>query len=209
MKGYFISIEGTDGSGKTTQVQKILDYFTQKGLPVVFTREPGGTPIAEKIRDILLDGSHTALCSTAEILLYAASRAQHLEEKILPAIQEGKVVLSDRFSDSMVAYQGFGRGLDISWVEEVNAMATKGKMPDVTIYLDISPEYGIMRKKTDSEHKLDRLEQEALEFHQRVYEGYQYLWQKYPHRIHRVDATQSVEEVFVQIQKILDSLFEV
>lgn len=204
MKGYFISIEGTDGSGKTTQTHKILDYLTQKGLRVTFTREPGGTPIAEQIREILLNPTHTALCNRAEILLYAASRAQHLEEKILPAVYAGQVVLSDRFSDSTVAYQGFGRGLDIDWVEQVNDIATGGVMPDITIYLDIPPEHGIMRKKTDANHVLDRLEKENIEFHQKVYEGYQYLCKKYPRRIQRIDATKSVEEVFSEIQKVLD-----
>lgn len=209
MKGYFISVEGTDGSGKTTQIQKMVAYFQQQGYEVLCTREPGGTPIGESIRDILLNPSHTALCDRAEILLYAASRAQHLEEKILPAVKGGKIVISDRFADSTVAYQGFGRKLDANWVEEVNVSATNGVTPDLTIYLDVPPKQGILRKHLEEHHTLDRLEQETLEFHERVYEGYQALWKKYPKRIRRIDATLSVEKVFLQVKQELDTFLNI
>lgn len=209
MKGYFISVEGTDGSGKTTQIQKMVAYFQQQGYEVLCTREPGGTPIGEAIRDILLNPSHTALCDRAEILLYAASRAQHLEEKILPAVKDGKIVISDRFADSTVAYQGFGRKLDANWVEEVNVSATNGVTPDLTIYLDVPPKQGILRKHLEEHHTLDRLEQETLEFHERVYEGYQALWKKYPKRIRRIDATLSVEKVFLQVKQELDTFLNI
>lgn len=206
MKGYFISIEGTDGSGKTTQIGKIVAYLENKGFSVVLTREPGGTPISEKIRNLLLDEKNNALCDRAEMLLYGAARAQHLQEKILPALAEGKIVLCDRFADSTIAYQGFGRELGMERVEAVNREATGGVMPDMTIYLDLAPEKGIARKKQEDDHTLDRLEQEKMEFHQRVYEGYQALWKKYPNRIRRIDADQGTEEVFLQIKTEIDGL---
>lgn len=206
MKGYFISIEGTDGSGKTTQIGKIVAYLENKGFSVVLTREPGGTPISEKIRNLLLDEKNNALCDRAEMLLYGAARAQHLQEKILPALAEGKIVLCDRFADSTIAYQGFGRELGMERVEAVNREATGGVMPDITIYLDLAPEKGIARKKQEDDHTLDRLEQEKMEFHQRVYEGYQALWKKYPNRIRRIDADQGTEEVFLQIKTEIDGL---
>lgn len=206
MKGYFISIEGTDGSGKTTQIGKIVAYLENKGFSVVLTREPGGTLISEKIRNLLLDEKNNALCDRAEMLLYGAARAQHLQEKILPALAEGKIVLCDRFADSTIAYQGFGRELGMERVEAVNREATGGVMPDITIYLDLAPEKGIARKKQEDDHTLDRLEQEKMEFHQRVYEGYQALWKKYPNRIRRIDADQGTEEVFLQIKTEIDGL---
>ena len=145
MKGYFISVEGGDGSGKSTQMQKIEAYLTEMGQEVLLTREPGGTPMAEKIREMILDPANRDLTGRAEMLLYAAARAQHVEEKILPALRAGKTVLSDRFTDSSIAYQGFGRGLG-DMVAEVNRIATGGVEPDLTIFLNITPAAGMARK---------------------------------------------------------------
>ena len=168
MKGYFISVEGGDGSGKSTQMQKIEAYLTEMGQEVLLTREPGGTPMAEKIREMILDPANRDLTGRAEMLLYAAARAQHVEEKILPALRAGKTVLSDRFTDSSIAYQGFGRGLG-DMVAEVNRIATGGVEPDLTIFLNITPAAGMARKNRQAGHVLDRLEQEKAAFHEAVY----------------------------------------
>ena len=167
MKGYFISVEGGDGSGKSTQIRKIDAYLQEKGLDFILTRAPGGTPVAEKIRELILDPANKALTGRAEMLLYAASSAQHVEEKILPALAEGKVVLSDRFTDSSIAYQAYGRGLG-DMVAEVNRIATGGKEPDLTIFLKITPAAGMARKNNQDGHVLDRLELEKAAFHETV-----------------------------------------
>ncbi len=206
MKGYFLSVEGGDGSGKSTQIKKIEAYLRERGQKVLLTREPGGTPVAEKIRELILDPANQALTGRAEMLLYAASRAQHVEEKILPALAEGKTVLSDRFTDSSIAYQGFGRGLG-EMVAEVNRIATGGREPDLTIFLNISPAAGMARKNKQSGHALDRLEQEKAAFHEAVYAGYLTLAKESGGRIAAIDADRSAEEVFADIKKHLDRLF--
>lgn len=206
MKGYFISVEGGDGSGKSTQMQKIERYLREKGLAYILTREPGGTPTAEKIRELILDPANKALTGRAEMLLYAASRAQHVEEKILPALAEGKVVLSDRFTDSSIAYQGYGRGLG-EMVAEVNRIATGGKEPDLTIFLNITPAAGMARKQKQDGHTLDRLELEKAAFHETVYEGYLALAKASGGRIADIDANRPAEEVFADIKERLDQLF--
>ena len=206
MKGYFISVEGGDGSGKSTQIKKIEAYLQEKGLDYILTREPGGTPVAEKIRELILDPANKALTGRAEMLLYAASRAQHVEEKILPALEEGKVVLSDRFTDSSIAYQAYGRGLG-DMVAEVNRIATGGKEPDLTIFLNISPAVGMSRKNNQDGHELDRLELEKAAFHETVYEGYLALARENSERIANIDADRPIEEVFADIRERLDRLF--
>ena len=206
MKGYFISVEGGDGSGKSTQIKKIETYLQEKGLDYILTREPGGTPVAEKIRELILDPANKALTGRAEMLLYAASRAQHVEEKILPALAEGKVVLSDRFTDSSIAYQAYGRGLG-SMVAEVNRIATGGKEPDLTIFLNITPAAGMARKNNQDGHVLDRLELEQAAFHETVYEGYLALARESGGRIADIDADRPAEEVFADIKASLDKLF--
>ena len=207
MRGYFISIEGSDGSGKSTQLKRIVAYLEKQGFSVLVTREPGGTPVAEKIRELILDTDNKALTDKAEMLLYAASRAQHTAEKILPALEQGKIVISDRFADSSIAYQGYGRELG-SMVAQVNAIATGGLSPDLTIFLDVPPKVGLFRKETETSHTLDRLEMEKLEFHERVYEGYQALCKEYPKRIYAVDGTKEPEAVFMELQKALDGLLQ-
>ena len=206
MKGYFISVEGGDGSGKSTQIRKIEAYLQEKGLDYILTREPGGTPVAEKIRELILDPANKALTGRAEMLLYAASRAQHVEEKILPALAEGKVVLSDRITDSSIAYQAYGRGLG-DMVAEVNRIATGGKEPDLTIFLNITPAAGMARKNNQDGHVLDRLELEKAAFHETVYEGYLALARESGGRIADIDADSPAEEVFADIKKRLDQLF--
>ncbi len=206
MKGYFISVEGGDGSGKSTQIKKIEAYLREKGREVLLTREPGGTPVAEKIRELILDPANKALTGRAEMLLYAASRAQHVEEKILPALEAGKVVLTDRFTDSSIAYQAYGRGLG-DMVAEVNRIATGGKAPDLTIFLNITPAAGMVRKNNQAGHELDRLEQEKASFHETVYEGYLALARESDGRIADIDADRPAEEVFADIKERLDRLF--
>lgn len=206
MKGYFISVEGGDGSGKSTQIKKIEAYLRERGQEVLLTREPGGTPMAEKIRELILDPANKALTGRAEMLLYAASRAQHVEEKILPALAAGKTVLSDRFTDSSIAYQAYGRGLgDV--VAEVNRIATGGKQPDLTIFLNIAPVVGMARKGRQDGHTLDRLEQEKAAFHEKVYEGYLALAKENSARIANIDADRNAEAVFAEIKKELDRIF--
>ena len=206
MKGYFISVEGGDGSGKSTQIKKIETYLQENGLDYILTREPGGTPVAEKIRELILDPANKALTGRAEMLLYAASRAQHVEEKILPALAEGKVVLSDRFTDSSIAYQAYGRGLG-DMVAEVNRIATGGKEPDLTIFLNITPAAGMARKNNQDGHVLDRLELEKAAFHETVYEGYLALARESGRRIAEIDADRPADELFADIKKRLDQLF--
>lgn len=204
--GYFISMEGGDGSGKSTQIGKMQAYLSGYGIDVDVTREPGGTPTAEKIRGLVLDPENAALTGRAEMLLYAASRAQHLEERILPALAAGTTVITDRFTDSSIAYQGYGRGLG-GIVAEANRIATGGREPDLTFFLDIAPEDGMSRKKRQERHALDRLEQEEAAFHARVYQGYLALSAGNPGRIRVIDASRPPDEVFAEIRKELDRLF--
>lgn len=204
-KGYFISIEGGDGSGKSTQIKKMVSYLEEKGYSVVVTREPGGTPIAEAIRNIILNPAYSHMTARTEMLLYAASRAQHVEEKILPALSAGKIVLSDRFTDSSIAYQAYGRDLG-DMVRIVNEIATAGLKPDLTIYLALSAADGIARKQAQQQHSLDRMELETQAFHERVAAGYEALCQAEPARICRIDAGQEIKTVFSHIRSALDVL---
>ena len=207
MEGFFISVEGGDGSGKSTQLLKIKEYLNKKGQAYIFTREPGGTSISEKIRDIILDPANTEMTDLTEALLYAASRAQHIDEVILPALKEGKVVISDRFVDSSLAYQGYARNLgDTVW--EINSPAVSKCMPDITFFLDVSPEEAMERIASRGH---DRLEKEEMNFHQKVYEGYQKLIEKdkalEENRIYSIKANRDPEEVWKDIEKILDEHF--
>lgn len=202
-QGIFITLEGPDGSGKSTQIQYLREYFDETGIPCVFTREPGGTSIGEKLRGIILDKDNSEMSSMTEALLYAASRAQHVEELIKPALAAGKVVVCDRFIDSSIAYQGYGRDLGES-VRIINELAVDGCMPDVTFLLALSPEEG---KSRIGEENQDRLEQEKIEFHNKVYEGYRKLAQMYPQRFVEIDAggdRESVRrEIYAHLERIL------
>ncbi len=207
MNNFFISIEGTDGSGKSTQIQKIQEYLQAKNHPIRLTREPGGTDIAEEIRELLLHPDHKEMAPKTEMLLYAAARAQHVEELILPTLASGVSVLTDRFVDSSIAYQAYGRELG-EMVTIVNEIATGGKTPDMTFFLDLPPHLGIARKQKEENHVMDRLELEAETFHKRVYDGFVALCMENPDRVRRIDASQSKEAVFAEIQKGLDELLE-
>ncbi len=204
-KGLFITLEGGDGAGKTTQINNIEKFFTEKGYTVMRTREPGGTRISEKLRDILLDRENSEMFPVTEMLIYAASRAQHVNEKILPALARGEIVICDRFTDSSVAYQGYGRELG-DMVAEVNSHATGGLTPDITFWLDIDPEAG--RARASRAGELDRLELERSDFHYRLYDGYCRLAAAHPERIRRIDASSSVEDMKTVIYGYLSDLLQ-
>ena len=204
----FITFEGPDGSGKSTVIKAVYERLINDGYSVILTREPGGTPIAEKIRDIILDNSNTALDARTEALLYAASRRQHLVEKIWPAIKEGKIVLCDRFLDSSLAYQGEGRKLGIENILNVNLFATENTYPDLTLFFNISPEEGLKRVSKDKKRVADRLDNENANFHQAVYNGFLKVNSMYKDRIQVVDATKSLNEVIENAYKIIKSKLE-
>jgi dTMP kinase len=193
MKGIFITIEGGDGSGKSTQIDMLMSYFNEHGFDVLLTREPGGTPISEKIREVILDSNNMEMANMTEVLLYAAARAQHVAEFIKPNIEQGKVVICDRFVDSSVVYQGYARGVGIDAVETINSYATLGLLPDLTILLDLPPDLGLSRKK--NQQALDRLELASDAFHIKVNEGYRLLAKRHQSRILTVDATNSIETI--------------
>ena len=197
MRGIFITIEGPDGSGKTTALQQVVPRLQQEmNRKVVATREPGGSPIAEKIRSLILDPSHTDMDSRTEALLYAASRRQHLIEKVFPVLESGDVIFCDRFVDSSIAYQGYARGIGEEGIREINEFATEGIEPDVTLYIDVPAEVGIQRIHANlDEREYNRLDQEKLAFHEKVRAGYQHLAQANPERIVVVDGTMSRESV--------------
>ena len=193
MRGIFISMEGPDGSGKSTQLELIKKYLEEKGYEIIITREPGGTRISEAVREIILNKEYTEMGYMTEALLYASARAQLVTEVIKPAIESGKAVISDRFVDSSAVYQGMARGLGVENVYKINEFAIQGMMPDLTIHLDLPAKVGISRKKDQKE--LDRMEMEALDFHEKVAEGYRKLASLAPDRIYTIDATQSIETI--------------
>ena len=198
-RGAFLTVEGLDGSGKGTQIERLTDALDRWGFEVVHTREPGGTPIGEKIREILLDRENTGMTDVTEALLYAASRAQHVREKILPEVARGRVVLCDRYLDSSVAYQGGGRQLGIDRVLAINAPAVEGAMPDLTVYLDLDHRESLRRRCAASEP--DRMEMEADSFHARVEDGYHQLIARDPDRFVVVDAGKTRDEIAAEIQE--------
>ncbi|MCK5811987.1 MAG: dTMP kinase [Clostridiales bacterium] len=193
-RGLFISIEGLDGSGKTTGILKIKKHFEDNGHQVVVLREPGGTKIGEKVRDILLDAKNTEMDDVAEMLLYASSRAQLFSQIIKPTLESGIIVICDRFIDSSVAYQGYGRGIAIDDVLSVNLTAIQNTLPDITIFIDIDPKTSLNRRFSVSE--TDRLENEKIQFHQRVYEGYLALCKRFAKRIKRIDGNGSIDHIY-------------
>lgn len=194
-RGKFITLEGGEGSGKTTMIGRIGSYFEERGIPYVVTREPGGIEIAEKIRSIILNPLHTAMDARTEALLYAAARSQHLAEKVEPALRAGKAVICDRFVDSSLVYQGYARGLGIENVWAINRFAIGDLMPDVTLYLDIEPEVGLARIDAHDGREVNRLDLENLEFHRKVREGYFLLKEQFPERIRVIDASMKQEDV--------------
>ena len=191
----FITIEGTEGSGKTTVAKELAKLLTTNGYEVVHTREPGGTPISESIRNVILDKNNTSMDGRTEALLYAASRRQHLVEKIWPALKEGKIVLCDRFLDSSLAYQGYARGLGYDEVLSINLCATENTYPDLTLFFVIEPEAGLQRIAKNKNREVNRLDLEKLPFHQKVYDAFIELSKKFPERYVTIDASQSLEKV--------------
>ncbi|WP_312355882.1 dTMP kinase [Aminipila sp.] len=204
-RGLFISIEGPDGSGKSTQIRLLKEFLDESGLEAILTREPGGTVISEKIRQLILDKQHTEMDPMTEALLYAASRAQHVAEVIKPAIETGKTVICDRFVDSSIAYQGYGRQLGDA-VRIINEYAVAGCMPDITFLLKVEPSIGKERIK---EEEQDRLEKEKLDFHNAVFQGYLDLERIYTDRIIGIDAAKDIDaisnEIILHIRKILNA----
>lgn len=178
MRGMFVTFEGCEGSGKSTQLRLLSEYLKERGRDFVFTREPGGSAISEKIRAIILDGANFEMCDECEALLYAAARFQHLKDVIVPALESGRLVICDRYVDSSLAYQGYARGLGFEFIERINAPALGEYAPDMTVFLDIPPDRAFARKHgADSG---DRIEAQGMEFHMKVYEGYRQLMKKYP-----------------------------
>lgn len=203
-EGFFITLEGGDGSGKTTVLGRVAAYLQNRSMPYRITREPGGVEIAEKIRSIILDPAHTAMDARTEALLYAASRSQHLAEVVEPALREGLTVLCDRFVDSSLVYQGHARGLGIEEVWSINRFAIGDRMPDLTFYLDVDPEIGLSRIAANQEREVNRLDLESLSFHQKVREGYQLLVDANPGRIVVLDANRPIHMVEQDIVRTLE-----
>ena len=191
----FITLEGPEGSGKTTAVEAAVKALEAKGYQIVRTREPGGTPIAEQIRNVILDKANTNMDPRTEALLYAASRRQHLVEKVWPALKEGKIVICDRYLDSSLAYQGGARGLGVENILNVNLFATENTFPDLTLLFDITPEEGLKRISANANREVNRLDLEKLEFHHKVRNTFLELAKRYPDRYVIIDASKSREEV--------------
>jgi dTMP kinase len=207
-KGLFITFEGIDGCGKSTQLAQAAKRLEAEGLPLVVTREPGGTPIAEKIRGLLISPEHKEMATECELLLYLAARAQHVREKIIPALNEGNIVLCDRFQEATIAYQGFGRGLPIDLLQMINRFATQGLKPDLTFIFDISS--SLSRIRIDSMGKgKDRLEQNGEEFFDKIRTGYKKIAESEPSRVVLLDGTKSIGELAdIVYSKILSQIKE-
>lgn len=204
-KGLFITLEGGDGAGKTSLMEEAARVLEARGIQYMTTREPGGIRIAESIREIILNPSHTEMDARTEALLYAAARRQHLAEKVEPMLAQGITVLCDRFVDSSLAYQGYARGLGIEEVLSINMFATAGRFPDLTFYLDIEPEQGLARIAAGQGREVNRLDLEGLSFHHKVREGYRIVSGMFPSRIHEIDASGSFEEVAAALTARLDA----
>ncbi len=195
-KGLFITFEGGDGAGKSTQIERLKGYLEEQGYEVLLTREPGGTNVGEKIREVLLDPANVEMDPMTETMLYAAARAQLVAEVIRPALHKGMIVISDRFLDSSLAYQAWGRGLGSS-VLEINSYGIGDCMPDLTVYLRVDPDTG---RKRIRQREQDRIESETEQFHQKVFNGYEQLCKDYPERIFCVDASRSIEDIEMTIR---------
>lgn len=202
MKGLFISFEGNDGSGKSSCLKRIIVDLKEKGYDVVLTREPGGSKIAEQIRNVILDTNNLGMDPKTEALLYAASRRENVIKTIVPALNEGKIVLCDRYIDSSLAYQGYARNIGIDAVEHMNQFATDGLYPSISFLFCVKPEIGLNRINKNRTNK-DRLELEKLEFHNKVYDGYMYVAEKYKDRIVKIDGEKTPDEVYDDVTKIL------
>ncbi len=211
-KGYFITVEGLDGSGKSTQMDLITRYLKERGRKVIVSLEPGGTSIADRIRDLLLDPQCSDMDVRTELFLYLASRAQHTSRLIIPALNRGMDVICSRYYDATIAYQGYARGLDRDFIKNANDFATYGLHPDLTIIIDIEPRQGISqahttKKKHNVKGKGDRMEQESLDFYRTVRKGYQAIASREKHRVKLVPFRKGAENLFHDIQKVLDEFF--
>jgi dTMP kinase len=209
----FITFEGVEGSGKTTQIRRLKTYLNRKGIPCTVTREPGGTSIGDQVRKILLNPDHKDLDPLAELFLYEAARAQHIKEFIKPLLEKKGVILCDRFADASVAYQGYGRRLGFRLVERLNQMATDGLRPDITFLLDCPTDLGlqraIRRNEVLKQEKEGRFEREKIQFHNRVRRGYLALARKEPRRVKVIDTRKGEDKVFEEIQHIIDKIIGV
>ncbi|AGT30485.1 thymidylate kinase [Geobacillus genomosp. 3] len=203
MNGYFVSFEGPEGAGKTTMIGKLESFLRERSFDVMVTREPGGVRIAEAIRALILNREYTEMDGRTEALLYAAARRQHLLEKIVPALEAGRIVLCDRFVDSSLAYQGFARGLGIEDVWKINEFAIDGYMPSLTVYFDIDPQTGLERIRKNREREVNRLDLESLSFHDKVREGYRELAKRFADRIIVIDAGRPLDVVFAETAAVV------
>ncbi len=201
-RGIFISFEGIEGTGKSTQARLLSEYLAKKGLKTLLTEEPGGTPISLQIRKVLLSTKHKEMDYLTELLLYNADRIQHIKEKIIPAIDCGRIVITDRFSDSTAAYQGYGRGISLKLIDSLDRIATGRMRPNLTILLDLDVETGLMRNKKIN--KMDRLELEDVKFHKKVREGFLKLAAREPKRIKLVKASKGINDIHREIVRIVD-----
>lgn len=202
--GLFITMEGPDGAGKTTQIEKLRDYLSKKGYDIIICREPGGTKISESIRQVILNKDFKMMGNMTELLLYAAARAQLVEEVIRPALSQEKIVICDRFVESSAVYQGIARGIGVDLVYDVNKFAIGKTIPDLTIYIDLDAEKGIGRKKKQAE--LDRMESETMDFHRKVVQGYREIASTYPDRIKSIRGDATIEEIHQQIMMEIEKL---
>lgn len=193
MKGMFITVEGPDGSGKTTQLQLLVRSLTEKGYEVVVTREPGGTKVGNSIREVLLSPEHDEMTPRVEMMLYAASRAQNIDQVIRPALKRGAIVVCDRFVDASIAYQGYGLRYDLNQILSLNEWATAGIKPDLTFLFDLTPDQASRRMKDRGQ--LDRIESRDESFHQRVYDGFKKILEQHPDRMVRIDANATIEMI--------------
>jgi dTMP kinase len=204
MKGTFISFEGIEGTGKSTQAKLLYNYLREKEADVILTEEPGGTQISVKIREVLLSVEHKEMSPLTELLLYNASRAQHIQEVIMPALDRGAIVITDRFADSTLAYQGYGRGLDLQLIDSIDLIATGRLKPDITLLLDLDVQTGLKRNR--GINKTDRLELEDVAFHERVRNGYHMLAAKEPTRIKLISVTAGIDEIHRSIIHIISGV---
>lgn len=207
MSGIFITFEGGEGSGKTTIAALVKKQLEQEGYRVVLTREPGGVSIAEEIREVIISERNKHMDKKTEALLYAASRRQHLIEKVIPELEKGSIIICDRFIDSSLVYQGVARGIGIDEVYQMNLFATENILPKRTIFFDLKPEDGLKRVYSNKQREINRLDLESIEFHEQVYQGYLQICSQFSDRIVKVDASQDVESVFEQVlEKIREVL---
>lgn len=206
-KGFMLVFDGSNGAGKTTVIKGVEKYLTLKGFDVLLTREPGGTPIGEKIREVILDPSTPKMCYMTELMLFGAGRAQHVQEKIMPALAQGKIVISDRFDAATFSFQHFARGIDLDTIIKINDLALAGFMPDMNIILDLDPREGLKRVISRGEG-LDRLEDEKSDFLAKARDGYLKQAEQSPERFEIIDAAQSKEDVLSDVIHIIDALLE-